>query len=285
MHSFPHWLTEPVLALAYAALVGLAFAPLEHLFALRRDRRTRASLRTDALFATFGSIATRLALYYGLGALLLYAERAATVVGLGLASPLAELPAIARAAVGLLLFELSGYAYHRLAHRVPLLWRLHAVHHSAPAMDWLASFRQHPLEIVLMTLAQSLPLVVLGIPLGEHLLAVVLLQLNTVYVHANIRTPRVVELVLATPRFHHRHHDADRPSANYATLFPWIDRLFGTFAKGDAGRVGLPDAVERGFGALILARAGQRAASVSRAVPPETQRSSIPAGSPRSVAP
>ena len=56
---------------------------------------------------------------------------------------------VADIAVGLLLFELGGYAYHRLAHAVPALWRLHEIHHSSETMDWLASFRQHPLEIVL----------------------------------------------------------------------------------------------------------------------------------------
>ena len=71
----------------------------------------------------------------------------------GAASGFAELPIVVRLLLGLMLFELCGYAYHRLAHRVPALWRLHAVHHSAPTLDWLASFRQHPLEIGLVTLA------------------------------------------------------------------------------------------------------------------------------------
>ena len=55
---------------------------------------------------------------------------------------------VAEIAVGLLLFELGGYAYHRLAHAVPALWRLHEIHHSSETMDWLASFRQHPIEII-----------------------------------------------------------------------------------------------------------------------------------------
>ena len=91
--------------------------------------------------------------------------------------------------VGLALFELAGYGYHRLAHRVPALWRLHEIHHSSETMDWLASFRQHPLEILLMTLAQNAPLVLLGIPLGAHATVLVLLKLATVFVHANIRVP------------------------------------------------------------------------------------------------
>ncbi|MCB9596563.1 MAG: sterol desaturase family protein [Sandaracinaceae bacterium] len=245
-------LETSLLALAYAALVGLAFAPLEQLFRLRSERRARWT--TDLLFATVGHVGTRLLLLYGLGALLTASTRIASEVGLGAASPLADLPAPLRIGVGLLLFELTGYGYHRLAHRVPLLWRLHRVHHSAPTMDWLASFRQHPLEIVAMTLAQNLPLVVLGLPLGEHTLVVMLLALNTVFVHGNLRVPRALEAFVATPRFHHRHHDAERPTANFASLFPWLDRLFGTHDAADAGRVGLEDGADAGFVDLLLTR-------------------------------
>lgn len=245
-------LEETLRALAYAVLVGLAFAPLEHLFALRPERRARWT--TDLLFATVGHVATRLVLVFGLGALLTAALRSATGLGLGAASPLAAAPPALRLALGLLVFELAGYAYHRLAHRVPFLWRLHRVHHSAPTMDWLASFRQHPLEIVLMTLAQNLPLVVLGMSIGEHAAVVLLLALNTVFVHGNLRVPRALERLIATPRFHHRHHDADAAPANFATLFPWLDRLFGTHDAADAGRIGLADGDDPGFVALLLAR-------------------------------
>lgn len=248
------WLAEPLTALLYAALVGLAFAPLERLFALRRERRSRRSLITDLLFAVVGGSLTRLLLILGLGTLLLWAHKGAVGAGLGSESWLARQPFALRLGVALLIFELCGYAYHRAAHRLPALWRLHRVHHSAPTMDWLASFRQHPLEIALMTLAQNLPLVILGVPLGEHALVVLLLALNTVFVHSNLRVPRLLELVVATPRFHHRHHDADRAAANYASLFPWIDRMFGTHDGADAGRLGLPEPKDEGFLALLLAR-------------------------------
>jgi len=245
-------LLEAGRALAYAALVGLLFAPLERLLPLRAERRTRWS--TDLAFATLGHVATRLLLFYGIGAALVAATRGASAIGLGAASPLSDLPPLLRVGLGLLIFELCGYGYHRLAHRVPWLWRLHRVHHSAPTIDWLASFRQHPLEIALMTAAQNLPLVVLGMPLGEHALVVLLLAVNTVFVHSNLRVPRVVERFVATPRFHHRHHDADRETANYASLFPWLDRLFGTHDASDATRVGLPEGSAAGFVALLLGR-------------------------------
>ena len=108
---------------------------------------------------------------------------------------------MAETAVGLLLFELAGYAYHRLAHAVPALWRLHELHHSSETMDWLASFRQHPLEILLMTLAQNAPLVLLGVPLGAHATVLVGLKLATVFVHSNVRVPLgPLRFIVATPR-------------------------------------------------------------------------------------
>lgn len=251
--DLPAWLAEPLTALAYAALVALAFAPLEHVFGSRRARTSRSWL-TDLAFATVGASMTRLLLFVGLGWGLARVGRLSMGVGLGAASGFAELPLVVRLLLGLLLFELCGYGYHRLAHRVPALWRLHAVHHSAPTLDWLASFRQHPLEIGLMTLAQNLPLVLLGLPLGEHGLLVMLLSLNTVFVHSTLRMPRWLGWLVATPRFHHRHHDAHAKAANFATLFPWLDRLFGTHDDAEAGPVGLPEGSDAGFWALLLGR-------------------------------
>jgi sterol desaturase/sphingolipid hydroxylase (fatty acid hydroxylase superfamily) len=142
-------------------------------------------------------------------------------------------------ATGLLLLELGGYAYHRLAHALPCLWRLHALHHSAAQLDWLASFRQHPLELVLLTVVQNAPLVLLDVPLATHASVLLLLKLHTVFVHANIALPDAAwTRVIAAPRFHHRHHQRAGVARNYASLFPFIDRLFGTYsdAAQDAQR-------------------------------------------------
>jgi sterol desaturase/sphingolipid hydroxylase (fatty acid hydroxylase superfamily) len=176
----------------------------------------------------------------------------ATRAGLGAASPLSDAPPVLTIALGLALVELSGYGYHRLAHRVPFLFRLHAVHHSAETMDWLASFRQHPLEIVLMTLAQNLPLVVLGVPLTDHALVILLLRVNTVFVHSNLRVPEALALLVATPSFHHRHHDRDREAKNFASVFPFLDRLFGTHDDAPAEAFGLEGTSSPSLVALLF---------------------------------
>jgi sterol desaturase/sphingolipid hydroxylase (fatty acid hydroxylase superfamily) len=161
---------------------------------------------------------------------------------------------VADIAVGLLLFELGGYAYHRLAHAVPALWRLHEVHHSSETMDWLASFRQHPLEIVLVTLAQNAPLVLLGVPLGAHATVLVALKLATVFVHANVRVPiGPLRFLVATPRFHHRHHQRDGAVANFASFLPALDLLFGSHSDQTTDRFGVDRALPDSFVGLLLA--------------------------------
>ena len=216
--------------LVYAALSGLLLAPLERLFPARRAGRTRRSLGTDLGFATVGVVMAHALVALSAGGILA-----------ALASPdapLADAPTWVSLPLGLLAFELAGYAYHRAAHALAPLRRLHDVHHSATHMDWLAGFRQ---------------LALLGLPLAEHAAVVVAMQTHTLFVHANLRTPGWLAWFVATPAFHHRHHDREAALANYASLFPWIDRVFGTASEAPAGDFGLPGPEREGFVALLLA--------------------------------
>lgn len=246
-----------VRVLLFTALAGLAFAPLEHLFGRHRGA-PRPGRMADLGFATFGGVLVALGVAGLVGGVLAglegFALQDPLLVGIGPRSARTAL----EVAVGLVVFELVGYAYHRLAHAVPWMWRLHAVHHSSERMDWLASFRQHPLEIILVTLCQNAPLVLLGLPLGSHALVLLALRLNTVFVHADLPLPRGRSMrwwseLFATPAFHHRHHQRDGAVRNYSAVFPWLDRLFGTHDAGPAGPVGLPTPTPRSFlGLLVL---------------------------------
>jgi sterol desaturase/sphingolipid hydroxylase (fatty acid hydroxylase superfamily) len=245
-----------VRVLLFTALAGLAFAPLEHLVGRHRGA-PRPGRLADLGFATFGSALVLLGVATAVGSALAGLER------LALEDPLLggiegrSVRTALEVGVGLVVFELVGYAYHRLAHAVPWMWRLHAVHHSSARMDWLASFRQHPLEILLVTLAQNAPLVLLGLPLGSHALVLLALRLNTVFVHADLELPRgsvmrwLGELV-ATPAFHHRHHQRDGAPRNFSAVFPWLDRLFGTHDAAPAGPVGLAAPMPRSFLGLLV---------------------------------
>jgi sterol desaturase/sphingolipid hydroxylase (fatty acid hydroxylase superfamily) len=241
--------TRPLL---FVALAALAFLPLEHLAGAHAQRRRRFA--TDLAFATAGQVLVRVGLMLATG--LLLARRDAVSLDRPLLAAISDrrVRFAADVGVGLLLFELGGYAYHRLAHAVPALWRLHEIHHSSETMDWLASFRQHPLEIVLITLAQNAPLVLLGVPLGAHAAVLLALKLATVFVHANVRVPiGPLRFVLATPRFHHRHHQHDGAVANFSSFLPFLDLMFGSYSDETADRFGVARKLPESFVGLLLA--------------------------------
>jgi sterol desaturase/sphingolipid hydroxylase (fatty acid hydroxylase superfamily) len=139
-------------------------------------------------------------------------------------------PLLAQLALALLLEELFAYWIHRAAHGVPLLWRFHAVHHSAPRVYFLNQMRSHPVDALLSSLA-LLPVVMLGAP--EHVLAilVVVTSVHAFLQHANVNIRLgVLNFVLSMAEVHRFHHSRkpDEADANYgAVLLVW-DVLFRT---------------------------------------------------------
>lgn len=131
----------------------------------------------------------------------------------------------------LVLADLLGYGAHRLFHG-RVLWRFHAIHHSPEDLDWLAAARVHPVNDVLMTVLQFVPLYFLGFR-GETLTALVpLLGVYALFLHANLSWDfGPLRYIIASPAFHRWHHtsEAEGLQRNFAGLFPWIDMLFGTF--------------------------------------------------------
>jgi lathosterol oxidase len=129
----------------------------------------------------------------------------------------------------LLVADLSEYAVHRAFHRVPWLWRFHAIHHSSRAMDWLAGSRLHLVDIVITRGLSFVPLYVLGFAPAALTAYLIFVSFHAVFIHTNIRFRfRALEPFLVTPRFHHWHHAVEPVDRNFAIHLPWIDRLFGT---------------------------------------------------------
>ncbi len=147
--------------------------------------------------------------------------------------PVLEMTSGARIAAALVLAELAGYAIHRLMHRVPWLWRFHAVHHAPTELHWLAAWRQHPVDFVIHGIAVGLPAALLGASLADFAAVVLLRKTYTTFLHANLSWRlRGLERWIATPDYHALHHshepqDRDR---NFAGMLPVLDRLFGTHA-------------------------------------------------------
>ncbi len=128
-----------------------------------------------------------------------------------------------------LLSDFCIYWGHRLQHRVGILWRFHAVHHSAEHLDWLAAHREHPLDTIYTMTIINLPAMVLGFPLETVVAFIVFRGLWAIFIHTNVRLPLgPLGWLIGAPELHHWHHDRDRDAGNYGNVSPLMDILFGT---------------------------------------------------------
>jgi sterol desaturase/sphingolipid hydroxylase (fatty acid hydroxylase superfamily) len=128
--------------------------------------------------------------------------------------------------------DLTQYWVHRMFHSVPMLWRFHAIHHSAESMDWLAGSRLHLVDVAVTRGLTYVPIYVLGFSETPLVAYVVFVSIQATFIHANVRF-RFGPLgwIVATPQFHHWHHGAEREAVdkNFAVHLPLLDWLFGTF--------------------------------------------------------
>ena len=134
----------------------------------------------------------------------------------------------------ILVADLVQYWTHRAYHEVPLLWRLHAVHHSVKSMDWMAGSRQHILELLITRTLVLAPIYVLGFSKEVIDAYIVVVGFQAVFNHANVSVRLgPLRYVLVTPNFHHWHHSQDQEALdkNYAAHFAFLDYLFGTAVK------------------------------------------------------
>jgi sterol desaturase/sphingolipid hydroxylase (fatty acid hydroxylase superfamily) len=209
-------------------VLAIIFIPLERLFAVRPRQVLRPGWRTDVVHYLINGAALKVGLVISVAVV-------GTLLREFVPGPfraaIAASPGWVQIVAALSITTVGGYAGHRAAHEVPLLWRFHRVHHSVRQMDWLAANHLHPLDQIFIRSAAVLPLYALGfgrISLGAF---VILTTLQAVFVHANVRlTFGPLRWVIATPQFHHWHH-AREPLAynsNYAGEFPAVDALFGT---------------------------------------------------------
>jgi sterol desaturase/sphingolipid hydroxylase (fatty acid hydroxylase superfamily) len=130
------------------------------------------------------------------------------------------------------LTDLVQYWVHRTFHRWPVLWKFHAVHHSAQTLDWLAGARMHLFEIICLRGLTVIPMYVLGFTEGALYAYLLFVFLFSTFVHANFRYDfGKLQYWFVTPRFHHWHHGIEREAidVNFAVHFPLFDRLFGTY--------------------------------------------------------
>ena len=212
------------------------FIPLERLFALRPGQPVfRREWRTDLAYFFVSSLLVQVFTLLTLKpAMVLFDWARAPAV----AAAVAALPAPAQFAAILVLTDLTQYWIHRAFHRVPVLWRFHAVHHSAESMDWLAGSRLHLVDVAVTRGLTYVPIYVLGFAEGPLFAYVAFVSVQATFIHANVRFGfGPLRFLLATPQFHHWHHAADPLAVdkNFAVHLPVLDRLFGSYHLPDGG--------------------------------------------------
>ncbi len=127
------------------------------------------------------------------------------------------------------LFQWSG---HYFFHKIPFLWRFHAVHHSTKDIDWLAGSRTHFVDLIAVRAVTFIPLYICGFSSSVFTTYIVIAAIQAVLAHSNTRINfGFLRYVFVTPQYHHWHH-SDDPKAydkNFAIHFPFIDMIFGTY--------------------------------------------------------
>ncbi len=144
-------------------------------------------------------------------------------------------PAWLAFAVSLVVLDLAIWAQHWVFHHVPLLWRLHRMHHTDVDIDATTALRFHPLEIALSMLLKMALVLILGAPVAAVILFELILNGMAMFNHANLRLPagaeRLLRALVVTPDMHRVHHSihADETDSNFGFNLSLWDRLFGTY--------------------------------------------------------
>jgi sterol desaturase/sphingolipid hydroxylase (fatty acid hydroxylase superfamily) len=161
------------------------------------------------------------------------------------------------ALVGIVVYELIHYWYHRAIHKVDFLWlSAHQMHHSAESLDAFGAYYLHPVDVFFFTTWSSLvffPL--LGLEPAAGAIGAAFLTFNAMFQHANIRTPRWVGYLIQRPESHGIHHEKGVHAYNYSDLPLW-DMLFGTFRNPESweGEVGFYNGASSRMGEMLVWR-------------------------------
>lgn len=196
---------------------------------MQRQTRWTAALLLGLTGSLCGLTAGRIATAFAPVAAAAWAEQA----GYGMLAG-APLPAWGKVLLSLLLLDGLIWAQHLVFHRVPILWRLHRVHHSDTEMDVTTAIRFHPLELLLSLMLKSAAAVILGIPPAAMALFEILLSSSALLTHANLRLPARIDALLRqvaiTPSLHRIHHSPTRQEtdSNYGFCLSIWDRLAGS---------------------------------------------------------
>jgi sterol desaturase/sphingolipid hydroxylase (fatty acid hydroxylase superfamily) len=245
---------------AFAAVfAGMA---LWETFAPRRPLREPKRARWIANLGLAASSTLLLRLLFPAAAV--GAAAVATERGWG-ALPWLGVPGWAAVLLSIAILDLAIYFQHVVFHAVPVLWRLHRVHHADVDFDVTTGVRFHPLEAAVSMVYKIGVVAALGAPALGVLLFEALLNASSMFNHGNVRlaaaADRVLRGVLVTPDMHRVHHSvrSEETDSNYGFCLSWWDRLLGTYRAQPAaghermtiGLESLQDARNQSLGWLL----------------------------------
>ena len=137
--------------------------------------------------------------------------------------------------LGLLVIDISLWIRHSFVHK--FLWSFHAVHHSAKELTWLTTRRLHPLDQIVMGLIDCVILYVIGFSAEGMIGALIIKDLNNLFVHSNIVLdyPKPLKYIFVSPNMHRWHHATEKEAhdKNYCVVFAFVDYVMGTFYVPD----------------------------------------------------
>lgn len=215
----------------YTAIFILAciFIPLERLFPLHEGQKLlRRDWLNDLVYVFVNGFVVR-AGFTAVAAILMVVFTAA--FGPTPMAWVSEYPIWAQVIAAIVIADIGYYTAHRICHKVPFLWKFHAVHHSIEEMDWLATHRVHPVDQIFTNAFALLPIWCLGFSLEALLIHQALYQAQALLLHSNIKVNfGPLKWLIASPEYHHWHHANERDAydRNFAAQLSIIDVVAGT---------------------------------------------------------
>jgi len=210
-------------------LMGIIYTPLERLWPQYPQQGT---FRKDWTLDVVYFMSTHLPIQILSFLVLLPATQAVKYLGIpALEHLVARMPWLLQFCLAVVVADIAEYFVHLALHKVPFLWRFHAVHHSSKALDWIAGSRSHFVDD---TLVRGFILVPLMFGFSQSIIFAYLIfvTLHATWTHCNFGPNAIwLEEFLVMPRYHHWHHTSQKEGIdkNFAIHFPWIDRIFGTY--------------------------------------------------------
>ncbi|MCB1178701.1 MAG: sterol desaturase family protein [Leptospiraceae bacterium] len=218
-------LVEVVKFYFYMAVILI---PLEYSFGNKKISFLRKEWVTDSLFFFGQSFIWNLVTVTILGYLFSHLDYGFVLTTRNF---FGKLPIYFQIPIVIFLSDLFIYWGHRLQHKYDFLWRFHKVHHTAETVDYIAAFREHPLDNIYTRGIETFPAVFLGLDLNIIIGFITFRGLWALFIHSNVELRLgFLEYIFGSPHLHHWHHELHKKGlCNYANLSPLMDLLFGTF--------------------------------------------------------